>query len=107
MRCDSSFCLAATLAVLMLCANSVQADWPQWGGSSSRNNVASVAGLPQSWKCGSFDRKTGAWDARGAENIRWVAKLGSQGYASPGNRSHPGLKKLVFARRRESVKPMV
>lgn len=58
-------------------------DWPQLGGSSLRNNAPPTEPLPQSWKTGKFDRRTGAWDRATSENIRWVANLGSQTYGNP------------------------
>jgi outer membrane protein assembly factor BamB len=57
-------------------------DWPQWGGSSHRNNASPVAGLPKTWDVGTFDRKTGVWN-RDGRNIKWVARLGSQTYGTP------------------------
>lgn len=59
------------------------ADWPQWGGSSLRNNVAQAGPLPAEWDVGQFDRRTDKWDASTAKNIRWVARLGSESYGSP------------------------
>ena len=58
-------------------------DWPQWGGSSIRNNVPEVSNMPTSWDVGSFDRKTGEWKQDGSENIKWVARVGSQTYGNP------------------------
>jgi outer membrane protein assembly factor BamB len=58
-------------------------DWPQWGGSPARNNVAAAKNLPAEWTVGEFDRKTGKWLAKGAKNVRWVARLGSECYGSP------------------------
>lgn len=58
-------------------------DWPQWGGTRLRNNTPSVTGLPEAWDTGKFDRKTGEWDKSKAENIAWVADLGSQTYGNP------------------------
>jgi outer membrane protein assembly factor BamB len=58
-------------------------DWPQWGGTRWKNNAPGVTGLPESWKPGKFDRKTGAWDKSLSENIRWVSNLGSQTYGNP------------------------
>jgi len=46
-------------------------DWPQWGGSPSRNNVPAATGIPVSW-----DIETG-------ENIKWSAALGSETYGNP------------------------
>jgi outer membrane protein assembly factor BamB len=59
------------------------ADCPQWGGSPGRNNAPRGTNIPAEWNVGSFDRKTGAWDKTSAENVRWVAQLGSQTYGTP------------------------
>jgi hypothetical protein len=58
-------------------------DWPQWGGTRLRNNSSGVTGLPDTWKPGKFDRKTGTWDKATSKNIRWVSNLGSQTYGNP------------------------
>ncbi|TWU57171.1 outer membrane protein assembly factor BamB family protein [Rubripirellula reticaptiva] len=58
-------------------------DWPQWGGTSERNNTPGVTGLPEEWNIGKFDRRTGDWDSSKAKNIRWYANLGSQTYGNP------------------------
>lgn len=46
-------------------------DWPQWGGSSLRNNVPDAKKIPTEW-----DVSTG-------ENVRWSAALGSETYGNP------------------------
>jgi len=46
-------------------------DWPQWGGTSLRNNTPLGFNIPATW-----DVKTG-------KNIKWKAKLGSQTYGNP------------------------
>lgn len=48
-----------------------QQDWPQWGGSSERNNVPKTGPLPAE-----FDVKSGT-------NIRWSSPLGSETYGNP------------------------
>jgi outer membrane protein assembly factor BamB len=63
-------------------------DWPQWGGNGYRNNVPVVANptadsIPTSWNPGKFDRKTGKWISDQAQNIKWIANLGSQTYGNP------------------------
>jgi outer membrane protein assembly factor BamB len=58
-------------------------DWPQWGGTSHRNNTPIAENIPTEWKIGKFDRKTGEWDKSNAENIKWVSNLGSQSYGNP------------------------
>ena len=53
------------------------------GEGTSRNNVAQAKGLPSKWDVGKFDRKTGAWQPGDDKQIRWVARLGGECYASP------------------------
>jgi len=65
-------------------ASVIAADWPQLGGSPSRNAVAITAALPVEWNLGAIDRAT--WEWKGgpqAQNILWVAPLGTQSYGSP------------------------
>lgn len=80
--------VALFLAAIASCcgeclAQTLPQDWPQWGGTAERNQVAQGSNIPTEWKVGDFDRKTGAWDSGTAENILWVARLGSESYASP------------------------
>jgi len=58
-------------------------DWGQWGGSSVRNNTPEGKDIPTEWNIGSFDTKTGKWNKDEAQNIQWVAALGSQSYGNP------------------------
>ena len=46
-------------------------DWPQWGGSSHRNNTPTGEHIPVAW-----DLATGA-------NVLWAAQLGTQSYNTP------------------------
>jgi outer membrane protein assembly factor BamB len=46
-------------------------DWPQWGGTTKRNNTPEGEGMPTTW-----DVSTG-------ENIRWSMPLGSETYGNP------------------------
>jgi len=64
-------------------ATQARADWPQWGGTPSRNCVAEARNLPSEWNVGRFDRKTDRWIPDEAKNIRWVARLGSTTYGTP------------------------
>ncbi len=57
-------------------------DWPQWGGSSTRNNTPIGQNIPTEWNVGKFDYITGEWDPSAAKNIKWVARLGSQTYGN-------------------------
>ncbi len=58
-------------------------DWPQWAGTSYRNNTPVGENIPVQWDVGKFDRKTGKWLGDGAENIKWVTQVGSQTYGNP------------------------
>ncbi|MEM6470477.1 MAG: PQQ-binding-like beta-propeller repeat protein [Planctomycetota bacterium] len=58
-------------------------DWPQWGGTTFKNNAPGVKGLPESWDIGRFDRRTGEWNKERVENVTWFANLGSQTYGNP------------------------
>lgn len=58
-------------------------DWPQLGGSSLRNNHPAGVSLPESWRPGQFDRRTGNWARESSDNVRWVTNLGSQTYGNP------------------------
>ena len=62
-------------------------DWPEWGGSSFRNNVASGKNIPITWDVGNFrdlfvDRRAGQVPPE-SRNIKWVVPLGSQTYGNP------------------------
>ncbi len=46
-------------------------DWPQWGGSYSRNNTPDGKNIPIKW------------DVNTGENIRWSMPLGSETYGNP------------------------
>ena len=59
------------------------ADSSQLGGSPARNNAPETGALPTEWNIGGFDWRTGDWRPGGAENILWVARLGSQTYGTP------------------------
>src|SRR5690349_9281865 len=59
------------VALVFTSTRAMAADQPQWGEKFSRNMVSSEAGLP--------DR----FDPASGQNIKWVAKLGSQSYATP------------------------
>jgi outer membrane protein assembly factor BamB len=61
-------------------------DWPQWGGTSHRNNTPNIAPgtkIPTYWEVGEFDEETGEWIPGTGKNIKWVARLGSQSYGNP------------------------
>ncbi len=81
MKCLPTICLPAVVLACTLAA--AAADWPQWGGSSQRNNTPDARNIPTEWEVGDFDRKTGQWIPDQARNVKWVARLGSQTYGNP------------------------
>ncbi len=58
-------------------------DWPQWGGSSVRNNVPVGRNVPTDWDVGDFNEQTGEWVPGSGAKIKWSARLGSQSYGNP------------------------
>ena len=64
---DPTAFLSKQIAVMKVGKN----DWPQWGGSTSRNNTPDAKNIPIKW-----DIETG-------ENIRWSMPLGSETYGNP------------------------
>src|SRR5690349_2291840 len=74
----------AALVLLVTPAAVLGGDWPQWGGSPSRNMVAPSGekGLPVSCEPGKVDENSGKLDTTNAKNLKWVAKLGSQTYGN-------------------------
>ena len=64
--------LCATLLLVVACVTPIRAgDQRQWGRAGSRNMTSDETGLPED-----FDPATG-------KNVKWVAPLGSQCYATP------------------------
>lgn len=58
------------------------ADWPMWGRTIERNMVANETGIPASFKPGEESANSEEIDMKTTENIKWVAKLGSQTYGN-------------------------
>jgi outer membrane protein assembly factor BamB len=58
-------------------------EWNQWAGSPIRNNTPVGRNIPVEWNPGEFDSQTGEWQPDSAQNIKWVARLGSQSYGNP------------------------
>lgn len=56
------------------------ADWPEWGGSGTKNMVSKER-LPLAFEPG--EGKTAEEIQQSATNLRWVAQLGSQSYGTP------------------------
>ena len=63
--------LAATSSSRIAASDPNTGDWPMWGGTSDRNMVSNMKGLPTDW------------DIKTKKNVKWVADLGSQSYGNP------------------------
>jgi outer membrane protein assembly factor BamB len=78
------------LALLLIgfsCTNSQEmkkesSDWPQWGGTPSRNMVSNAKNIPSTFNPGKWDDDIEDFTAVGRENVLWVFKLGSQTYGN-------------------------
>ena len=75
--------MKSTLFLLALCPALQAQDWPMWGGTPSRNMVASAKNLPTEINPGTIDPENETVDLAGTKNVLWVAKLGSQTYGNP------------------------
>ena len=58
-------------------------DWPQWGGTNTRNMVSDETGLPLTIGFGERKEASDEIDLATTKNVKWVAKLGSQAYGNP------------------------
>lgn len=75
------FCL------LLVVPAAMAQDWPQWGGTPARNMYAPAKGLPDRFtkdQSGQFHFKPESEeiDRSNLQNLKWVAKLGSQSYGN-------------------------
>ena len=73
-----AFCCCLTLVSVV-----GGADWPRWCGHTDGNMVCGETGLPASFVPGRKDPKGSSIDPATTENVKWVAKLGSNAYGNP------------------------
>jgi outer membrane protein assembly factor BamB len=59
------------------------ADSPRWGGRDDSNMVSDEKGLPESFVPGKKRSDGSGIDLATTENVKWVARLGSQTYGTP------------------------
>lgn len=59
------------------------ADWPQWGGTSSRNMASAETGIPETFFPGKKKRDRLGFDPATAKNVRFIVRLGSENYSAP------------------------
>ena len=69
--------------LLALPAAAGGADWPQWGGRNERNFVSDEKGLPATFGPSGEKTEGNKKVPVPPENIKWIAKLGSQTYGNP------------------------
>lgn len=74
--------LLASISSLTLISNAQAADWPQWGGSNIRNMYSPQRGLPDAFGKIDFKPGTDEISTNGIQNLKWIAKLGSQSYGN-------------------------
>jgi outer membrane protein assembly factor BamB len=74
-----------TTVALAACAVplTLGADWPFWGGDSTRNMVSTEKAAPETWDAGRYKGSTEEIDMATTKNVKWIAKLGSQSYGNP------------------------
>lgn len=59
------------------------ADWTRWCGHNDGNMVCGEKDLPDRFEPGRKDPKGSTIDMASTENVKWVAKLGSNAYGNP------------------------
>ena len=59
------------------------ADWPRWGGRDDCNMVSTEKGLPASFLPGKKGSGGDGIDMRTTENVKWIARLGTQTLGNP------------------------
>ena len=72
-----------SLALLLLSPLGFATDWPMWGRSLNRNMASPETNLPDDFVIGGFRPGTDQIDESESENVKWIAKLGSQAYGNP------------------------
>jgi outer membrane protein assembly factor BamB len=75
-------CKTSAVALAAGLITSSGKDWPQWGGTQSRNMYSPEKGLPAQFDPGKFKQGTEEVDLKTTKNVKWVAKLGSQSYGN-------------------------
>ena len=64
-------------------AESRAGDWPMWGRDETRNMSCDETGLPDTFVAGEYIGASDEIDPETTENVKWIAKLGSQSYGNP------------------------
>jgi outer membrane protein assembly factor BamB len=72
--------------LVMVCLGATVArgdDWPQWGGTAARNMAAHERDIPAIFVPGTKRSDGSGIELRTTQNVKWVARLGSETYSSP------------------------
>ncbi len=75
--------LILSLAALVASLPSVRADWPEWGGTNSRNMVSPGKNPPLEISPGKKIKGKDDVDLTTTKGLKWVTRLGSQAYGTP------------------------
>ena len=75
----------SVLGIALLGAATVAAarDWPQWGGTATRNMSSPEGNIPASFVPGKKRSDGSGIDLRTTQNVKWAAMLGNETYSSP------------------------
>ncbi|MDD5349621.1 MAG: PQQ-binding-like beta-propeller repeat protein [Chthoniobacteraceae bacterium] len=73
----------ALAAALLLAGNAHAADWPQWGGSASKNMVSEEINLPETFTPGEKKPQGGGIDLATAKNVKWAVPMGTFTCSAP------------------------
>jgi outer membrane protein assembly factor BamB len=73
----------AWMGLWLSAPNAPAKDWPQWGGSNSRNMVSEEKGLPDSFVAGEKDLPATRVLMETTKNVKWATKLCATIYSTP------------------------
>ena len=59
------------------------ADWPQWGGTASKNMASPEKGLPETFVPGKKTTSGGGIDIATAHNVKWAVRIGDFACGTP------------------------
>ena len=70
-------------ATALLTTSALAGDWPDWGGSASRNMASDEKNIPTSFGPGKPKDDSRQIDPSTTRNVKWSLVLGSQTYGNP------------------------
>jgi len=75
--------LVIVITSLLFSFETQAADWPQWGGSASKNMVSQEKNLPETFEPGKKGTQGEGIDLATTKNVKWVARIGSFSCGTP------------------------